>query len=239
MDLVLRINDTATGKVLAEHNIRPSDVKIESGPDGRPLPDLSDPFAEGRGGFQFDHALLTAGGTHLLIGGRTTSKIYLFDGGTGRETAVFKTEKPLQGLAVSPDGRLIATFEEDISPQQGQPGPRRHSPTLRLRDHASQKIVREVTLPGRYAYRAAFSADGELISFTTSQVDAKTRSRRTRLSVFDVETLKEVAGMDVEPNSIRTMAFAHGGGVLGTGYADSSVLLWDLEKLRETGGLPR
>ena len=52
MDLVLRINETATGKVLAEHAIRPSDVKIESGPDGRLLPDLGDPFAEGRGGFE-------------------------------------------------------------------------------------------------------------------------------------------------------------------------------------------
>ena len=233
MDLVLRTNETATGKMLAERNIRPSDVKIESGPDGRPLPDFGDPFAEDSGGFQFDHVVLTASGTHLLIGGRTTSKIYIFDCETGRETAVFKTDVPLQGFAVSPDGGLIATFEEDISPQQSQPGPRRHPPTLRLRDLASQKIVREVTLPGRYAYRAAFSADGKSISFTTSQVDAKTRTRRTRLSVFDVETLKEVAGMDVEPNSIRTMAFSHDGTILGTGYADSSVLLWDLDKLRD------
>jgi len=238
-DLVLRINDTATGKTLAEHNIRPSDVKIESGPDGRPLPDLGDPFAEGRGGFEFDQVLLTAGGTHLLIGGRTTSKIYIFDGETGRETAAFKTKSPLQGFAVSPDGSLIATFEDDSPPQQGQPGPRRRSSTLRLRDVASQKIVREVTLPGGYAYRVAFSNDGKLISFTTSQIDLKTYSQRTRLSVLDVETLKEVAGMEVEPNSIRTMAFAHGGAILGTGYADSSVLLWDLEKLRDKGSLPR
>jgi WD40 repeat protein len=240
MDLVLRINETATGKVLAEHNIRPSDVKIESGPDGRPLPDFDDPFAEGRGGFEFDQVLLTAGGAHLLIGGRTTSKIYIFDGETGRETAIVKTENPLQGLAVSPDGSLIATFEDDSSPSpQRQPGPRRRSSTLRLRDMASQKIVREVSLPGGSAYRMAFSNDGKLLSFVTSQIDVKTYSQRTRLSVLNVETLKEVAGMDVEPNSIRTMAFAHGGTLLGTGYADSSVLLWDLEKLRDNGGLPR
>lgn len=239
MDLVLRINETATGKALAEHDIRPSDVKIESGPDGRPLPDLGDPFAEGKGGFQFDQVVLTAGGSHLLIGGRTTSKIYLFDCETGRETAIFKTENPLQGLAVSPDGSLIATFEDDNPPQEGQPGPRRRSSTLRLRDIASQKIVREVKLPGGYAYRMAFSNDGKLLSLTTSQIDMKTYSQRTRLSVLNVETLKEVAGMDVEPNSIRTMAFAHGGTILGTGYADSSVLLWDLEKLRDNGSLPR
>jgi WD40 repeat protein len=67
----------------------------------------------------------------------------------------------------------------------------------------------------------------------------KTYSQRTRLSVLNVETLKEVAGMDVEPNSIRTMTFAHGGALVGTGYADSSVLLWDLKKLRDNGGLPR
>lgn len=233
MDLVLRINETATGKVFAEHAIRPSDVKIETGPDGKLLPDFGDPFAEGRGGFQFDQAVLTADGAHLLIGGRTTSKIYIFDCKTGRETAILKTENPLQGFAVSPDGRLIATFEDDNSPLPGQPGPRRQPSTLRLRDVTSQKIVREVTLPGRYAYRMAFSNDGKSISLTTSQFDMQAHTQRTRLSVLDIKTLQEVAGMDVEPNSIRTMAFSHDGTTLGTGYADSSVLLWDLDKLRD------
>jgi WD40 repeat protein len=231
-DLVLRVNETATGKVLAEHAIRPSGVKIDIGPDGVPTAAVSDIFASGAGGFQFDQAMITATGSHLLIGGRSTSKIYIFDCTSGQETGAFETDGALQGFAVTPDGKTILTMEEGKPAAGDDFNPRNQRTVLRLRDFVSKQARGKVALPGRYSYRMAISSDGALLAFTCSKFDAQNFSRSYRLSVLDLHTLKEVAGKTIEWDSIRQLAFAHSGRVLAAAYADTPVLLWDLDRLR-------
>lgn len=237
-DLRLNSYDRKTGRRLAQRNIRPSGVTIEVAADGRP--DVHpDPFgASGAGAFSLDQVQFTPDASLLLLGDRNTGKIHTFDVATGREVDVMATDEPWQEFLVSPDGKLLATFEQPARTAAPTATIVRPPTTLRLRDLASKEVLREVTLPGSYAHRAAFSSDGTSIALAQVVAKSAEAGRSWSVAVLNVETLEQVASIEIQPNVLHKLAFSHDGSRLATSRDDSTTLIWDFDQLRTSAGAP-
>ncbi len=237
-DLRLNSYDRKTGRRLAQRDIRPSGVTIEEAPDGRP--DVHpDPFGDsGARGFSLDQVQFAPDASLLLLGDRNKGKIYTFDVATGREVDVLSTDEPWRDFLLSPDGKRLATFEQPAPTASPTATIVRPSTTLRLRDLASKEVLREVVLPGSYANLAAFSPDGKLIALAQVVDRVAAEGRSWSVAVLSVETLEQIASIEVQPNVLRKLVFSHDGKRLATSRDDSTVLIWDLDQLRTPAGAP-
>jgi len=224
-DLYLRVMDATTGKILAEHAIRPVGLDIEESEDGTLVAKNADPFG-GRGGMagMLRGAAFSLDGTILLFsvqGGRTPASIHAIDTATGEEIDVFRPEDSLRDFAVSPDCNLLATIEQSA----------RDRSFIRLRDFATKEVKRNLEFAGVFAHRITFSPDGTLLACAMAERGVSNNQERW-ISIWTVPSLKEIGRIDQFADQAMRLAFSPDGNRLVSSHNDTTVVVWDVDEIR-------
>jgi WD40 repeat protein len=107
--------------------------------------------------------------------------------------------------ALSPDGQTVAIVDADGD--------------IVLRDVATKKIIRSMTMGSRLVRRVAFAADGR--SFATCGDDWTVRW-------WGVSTGNERHSFVGHTAPVESLAFAPNGKILASGSADTSIVVWNL-----------
>lgn len=133
--------------------------------------------------------------------------------GLFRELRVMDTgaaaERPINGLAWSPDSKTIASVGSDL--------------TIRLWDAATGRMARGMMEPGN-PLCAAFSHDGTVLV---------TGSADRRLRFWEVGTGKEIETLEAHEGPIQRVQFTPDGKTLASGAEDKTIRLWDATTRRE------
>ncbi len=152
---------------------------------------------------------------------------HLFDTVTGKETSVIPNErKELVALTFSHSSKYLLQYTSDRYPD---PFP---LAGVSLLDLASGKILQRHTLPGREDGPVAFSHDDRMFAVMV-KVD-----NRKEIWIYETASGKVRGTISGFPGSVCSMAFFHDHRRLATGMSDTSVLIWDLTKLRAPSKWP-
>jgi WD40 repeat protein len=184
--------DAATGKVVTEsvYLDHPMSVRLPLlSPDRKRL---------------FSHADITG---RLALYGTVT----VWDAGTGKSLRSIKADaEEVRGLAVSADGKLLATASADR--------------TLRLWDLATGKEVRTLKGHAGPPGPVAFSPDGKRLVSSGAVTDY-----RWDVNVWDIDTGKVVFDLDMKglEVSISSVAFSSDGKLVAAGENNGAMKIWD------------
>jgi WD40 repeat protein len=179
----------------------------------RTLPDhkqlfLRDPDALGDRAVSYYRVATPGYGPLVAVASAMDSSVQIWDYTTQRVLREFKFKSGNgYNLALSPDGRVLATGERDIL----------------LWDVATATLLGSITDKGHRYSSYAFSANGRLIAATDyNSADVK---------VWDVFTREEVARFTGHTARATCIAFSPDGSLLASGSEDTTILLWDVSKL--------
>jgi WD40 repeat protein len=220
-DMQVNIWDVRTGKAVNEYRAQPSGVKLPN------RDDLGDPFGAGEGVFRLDGGMISADASRLLVRGGQT---YIFDVPTGKELARFeRTVGANTGLAISPDNSYTIALSwgpgREIQLQGGGvlfTAAKNH--LVHLRALADGKLVSETKLPEGGIGVAAFSPDSRRVAITIDDDNP-------RVLILQVPELKEVARIEGLRGRAGAIEFSRSGKLLAVADADTSIVVYDLEKL--------
>ena len=110
----------------------------------------------------------------------------------------------------------------------------RREGSVRIRDLATGRELRNLRLPGRARYMA-FSSDGSLLAMACREGRPGIEPRVESIRVSDVAAGKQVAKFDLSAIGRPSfMAFSPDGKVLVSAMADTTIVFWDLEKARRS-----
>jgi RNA polymerase sigma factor (sigma-70 family) len=150
----------------------------------------------------------------ILASGSEDHTVRLWDMNAFKEIGSLSLDRRVYNLALSPDGKKLATATGDWSRQDGieRPG------QVFVWDVATRK--QEATLPGHdpTVWSVAFSPDGKLLCSVQG---------RENVQLWDVTTGKEIGTLQ-HPRQIRPIAFSPDGRTLATGLEDGDVRLWQI-----------
>jgi WD40 repeat protein len=219
-DMHVNIWDVQTGKAVNEFRAQPSGVRLPNENE------RGDPFGADEGVFRLDGGMLSPDASRLLVRGGQT---HIFDVATGKEIAKFeRTEGVNTGLAVSPDNAYsiaLSWGRARMIPLQGGgaqiTAERNH--LVHLRKLADGKLVAEITLPEGGVGEAAFSPDSRLVAITIA-------GDKPCALILSVPELKEVALIEGLRGRAHAVEFSRSGKRLAVADADTTVLVYDLEK---------
>jgi WD40 repeat protein len=188
---VLRLYDVGTGLELRQLEGHAGDPRaVAFAPDGKTVASASTSFQAAQ-----------------------TSEVLAWQTGGGK--ALWRAERPqawVQGLAFSPDGKLLAALEQ--------------TGAILLYGAADGREVRRLGIetPGLAPSAVAFSPDGRLLATTAHDPSGRKAYVRT-YEVASGTLRQEFIGHD---GTVTALTFAPDGRRLATGGSDTTVLLWDL-----------
>jgi WD40 repeat protein len=207
-DLYLRVWDVATGKAVREHRIGPSGIK---------LPDEDEDENPIRRAVKLEmglpQAALTPDGKAVLVSSR--DKLHVLDVHSGKELrSISYAAMLLSPPVVSPDGQLLLL--SGLTGDQHGVG---------VWHYPSGKMLRTLLIDARQAGPAALSADGRMLATATYSAEGKVR-------LWEWATGGQRLTLD-GGKAGHCLAFSPDGRYLVTAMQDSSVLVWDLMRLRK------
>lgn len=140
----------------------------------------------------------------------TDTTVELWDLDTGSERADFRRYIKGKTLALSPDGKLLATVYRDIN-------------TIQLWDVTAASKLAEFEGHPLSVTGLAFSPDGKTLASCSQDCTVK---------LWDVEakTLRSVISL---PPHVESVAYSPDGRVIAAGCYDGTVTLWDVTDARE------
>lgn len=142
--------------------------------------------------------------------------VRLFDWSSRKENGVLKHPGPVLGLAVSADGKILATATRE---EPGQPGG-----VVRLWEVSERKEF--AALPGHQGavHTLAFDPAGRLLA---------SGGEDHVIRLWDMAARKEVATLRGHHGPVRALAFVGNGETLASGSDDKTVRLWDVNARKE------
>ena len=219
-DMECRRWDVRTGKALAENRIRPSGVKLETDEEGVVRLDGIEGHAMSVNRSDFSHD-----GKRLLM--LILGKIYEFDATSGKEIRHYKFDDQISDFRTSRDGKLLVTVEGRRAGAEGPDGRVPMSYYLRVRAGDTHKVLRDISLSGRYFRYPTLSHDGKLVALFGSGYIGKERTRL--VGVWDTRSGKQTHLIKLPSSNLFTIAFSPDGGRLATSHDDTTILVWDLK----------
>jgi WD40 repeat protein len=220
-DMHVNTWDVRTGKAVNEYRAQPSGVKLPAAGEA------VDPFGGGEGVFQLDGGLISPDASRLLVRGGQT---HIFDVATGKEVAKFERTVGVNiGLAISPDNQYTITSSWGQARRIPLQGGGAHITAERdhlvhLRKLADGTLVTETKLAGGGIGEAAFSPDSRRAAITIAD-------DKPRVLILSVPELKEIARLAGLRGRANALEFSRSGKRLAVTDADTTVLVYDLEKL--------
>ena len=181
-------------------------------------------------------ARFTTDGKTLLVG--RAKSLSFYDVESGREVEQLRLADRLLRFSVSPDGRLLATVEQQDASDDHHPTgqvPRRRT-WLRLRDFYTKEVNQEKEV-SNFTYQLEFSPNSKLLAASLNRSTANGTSRW--ISVWETKTGDEyarVAGFSGQP--IALAFSADDKWLASADLATTSVLIWDLNRSRVGRRLP-
>jgi WD40 repeat protein len=227
-DMRLAIYDVASGKTIANHRLKPTGVAVPK--DGAP----ADPFGPAGGGDPFgggerldlDCGLFSPDGSRLLIAAKA---MHLFDVQTGRELLKFaRWERgPVHESAISPDNQyalLVGWGYGDEIPTADGKTTRQAIHRVQLRTLSDGKLVREMSREDGGWSATAFSPDGRQAAIAVGK-------EKPRVAIVEIPKMTEIARIDGLRSGPRALEFSRSGQRLAVSNADTTIVVYDLEKL--------
>ncbi len=230
-DLTLRLWDMKTGKMKAEHVLKPQGVK--NLPDGKVQGPGVTPGVVMSPDGKTVVVHLGAGNTisNLLGKANRANTYFVFDTGSGKETIQFSLGKgsPTR-LAISPNGRWLLSRENGDN-------------AVTLTDLTSGKTWQRLLVPGT-AYPVAFSPDGRMFAApvdgpekksgpaTKSLTGPAAKGGPRQIHIYEIASGQLRGKFDTVPSDVWPLAFFPDGRRLASGMGDSTILIWDLVQIK-------
>ena len=152
----------------------------------------------------------------MNVGGpQETNYIRFWDLVGGKERPIHLAESHARGLALSPDGRILAATGNDES-----------AGSIRLWQAATGRLRGQVTVAGRYLSTAAFSPDGHRLAF--GDFDGV-------VWLLDTDSGKVLVRLAGHAARVLSVAFSPDGKSLVSGSGDTTALVWDVSRFAQRG----
>jgi serine/threonine protein kinase len=142
----------------------------------------------------------------LLACGIGDSKIHVYDTKTGKETRAPVNHDGLCGLALSPDGTMLASSG--------------WNQYITLQDVATANVIRTWVAHSSGIWSIAFSPDGRLLASAGADGFVK---------VWDIQSGLLIDNLTGHEESVQCLAFHPGGRMLASCGSDGTVRLWAVE----------
>jgi WD40 repeat protein len=179
-----------------------------------------------------DRLALSPDGKTLASAGNDAVFVHLWDVGTGKEISTLKHAGAVEGLAFSPDGKtLVAGVIQDRS--------------LHLWETATGCKRRAIRVED-FVTSVEFSPDGKWLATASNgsciAVSADGRPQedpdRSKVTLWSLATGKKIHRFGSPQGGVRAIAFSPDGKRLASGGNDTTILLWDLTRLRQRPPAP-
>jgi RNA polymerase sigma factor (sigma-70 family) len=124
----------------------------------------------------------------------------------------------VRSMAVSPDGRWLASCSENPMDERGDEA-------VRLWDLKTGREVKALPHGLLAIWDLAFSPDGSRLAAGGPELD---RSPPGRIRVWEVPSGKEVLTIETHTETVQPVAFSPDGRILASGHMDGTLRLWEV-----------
>jgi WD40 repeat protein len=211
---------TRTGKALEEYRAQPVGVELPHESE------IAKSFGDAPDGFRLEGGGLSPDASRLIVLGRD---VRVFDIATGKQIGELPRTTGIQARpAISSDNVFtlaLASLREPPEAAQLPPGAtvvRQQS--VELRQLSDGKLVSTIAVDEGGSAAAVFSDDGRRAAICVGH-------KAPRVLVLSVPELKEIARIGELAGRPQAVAFSHSGKMLAVSNSDTTVVVYDLEKV--------